>query len=42
MLARLATTATTSGVRVSWRPRTTPVAASISSRAGMPSAAIRR
>ena len=42
MLARFAATATTSGVRVSWSPRRTPVAASMSSSAGMPNEAIRR
>ena len=40
--ATLPTTATTSGVRVSWRPRRTPVAASISSRGAAPSRATRR
>ena len=42
MLARLPTTATISGVRVSCRPRSTPVAASISSRGTVPSNAICR
>ena len=35
-------TAATSGVRVSWRPRRTPVVARTTSMAGMPSAEIRR
>ncbi len=39
MLARLPTTATASGVRVSCRPRSTPVAASISSSGTAPSSA---
>ena len=42
MFARFAATAITSGVRVSCSPRSTPVAASISSSAGMPNEAICR
>ena len=42
MLSPLPATATTSGVRVSWRPRRTPVAASITSSGTVPRKAIRR
>ena len=42
MLSRLPTTATTSGVRVSCRPRSTPVVASMTSSGVVPRKAIRR
>ena len=42
MFARLPTTATTSGVRVSCSPRSTPVAASITSSGATPRNASRR
>ena len=42
MLSRLPTTAATSGVRVSWRPRSTPVVASMTSNGVVPRNAIRR
>ena len=42
MLAPKPTTEATSGVRVSCRPRSTPVTARTTSMAGMPTAEIRR
>ena len=42
MLSALPATATTSGVRVSWRPRSTPVVASMTSNGVVPRNAIRR
>ena len=42
MLSALPATATTSGVRVSWRPRRTPVVASMTSSGVVPRKAIRR
>ena len=42
MFPALAQTATASGVRVSWSPRSTPVPASTASMAGAPSKLIRR